>query len=274
MPDQRRTPWWWAVVAAGVMVSIYTTAGDRVPSRAEVAAQDLLAPVARLFAAAGRGVARAGETFLRADDLARENQSLRARLVALEVELSRLRAAERENSRLREAVGLASRTPGRLLAAEIIGWTVSPTARVATIDRGQRDGVRPGMAVVAPGGVAGYVSQVGRRTARVLLLTDPRVATGGRLEPGGDLVLVEGRAGGLLSVRTLEEGTHLAPGDRIVTAGLGEIFPKGLPIGSVVEVVPDRYGLSEGGLVKPLVEFDRLEFLFVLAGEEGDRGEP
>src|SRR5206468_2818004 len=115
-------------------------------------------------------------------------------------------------------------------------WTV-------TIDRGSSDDLHTGMAVFNGDGLVGRVKQVDLATSVVLLVVDPTVKVGVRLEGTGELGYVTGNGTGPLRLFLLDPNAVLTPGQRFVTAGeTGSPFPPGVPVGTVSRVL----GLSGG----------------------------
>lgn len=195
-----------------------------------------------------------------------ENRRLKTEMESLRAEVSRLEELGRENAWLRDALAFRKESQDRLIPAEVIARPPGNWLSAITIDKGSRDGVRPGTAVVTPTGVVGQVRAVTKRTASVLLITDTRSAVGGVLQRTGDLVLVEGMGSWdfQASVKPLNRNADVRPGDRILTSGLSQIYPKNLSIGQVVQVAPGKYGLSKVGILMPGVDLGRLTVVFVV----------
>jgi rod shape-determining protein MreC len=192
-----------------------------------------------------------------------ENLLLRERIDALQSDLVRLTELELANQRLHELLQFRSRLDGEVLGARVIARDPTPWVRTFTIDRGERDGVRRGMAVLSPQGVVGQVSQASRTASRVLLLTDHN--------SGIDAFVQRTRARGIVQ-GAHEEGCHMkylrrdedvVPGDRVLTSGLDGIFPKGVLIGEVVEVARRNRDLLQVAIVRPSAELDRIEEVLV-----------
>lgn len=192
-----------------------------------------------------------------------ENVLLRERIDALQSDLVRLTELELANQRLHELLHFRSRLDGEVLGARVIARDPTPWVRTFTIDRGERDGVRRGMAVLSPQGVVGQVSQASRTASRVLLLTDHN--------SGIDAFVQRTRARGIVQ-GAHEEGCHMkylrrdedvVPGDRVLTSGLDGIFPKGVLIGEVVEVARRNRDLLQVAVVRPSAELDRIEEVLV-----------
>ena len=222
----------------------------------------------RLSAAFSGGASAAAER----DELAAEVERLRA----AQLETDRLRA---ENEGLRRALGLVAKDP-RLVCAEILsrggatGWR--DEIRVA---RGSRDGVAPGQPVLAAAGLVGRVISVTERTADILLLSDansrlscvvetPAGALRGVMQGGGiargDRTLEMLHASAPFTVEYLDKDAAVAPGARVLTSGLGGVYPAGLPVGVVSEAGPDDSRLYQRAVVAPYVDFGALRRVFVL----------
>jgi len=199
----------------------------------------------------------------------------------------RLEALERENQALRELLGLKKRIGEASVACRVIardgasGWW-----RTVRIDRGSRAGLREGQPVLAAGGVAGLVQEVGLYTAEVLLLSDPAFHVSVRCPRTEALGIVRGggaeaRAGlleALWPVRPPEflyadRHLELREGDELVTSGLGGLFPPGLPVGRVRRIGLAPGGLYQEGLVEPWAPLDRLDFVLVLLTAPEEREE-
>lgn len=256
------------VVLIAVM---YLTMARRTLTFPEVVIREAAAPVQSLLERLGSRLSGLLGGVRDASEVRRENELLRTRVNKLLAEVRQFREYQRENERLRLLLSL-KRPQTELVAAEVIARSPSSWNRYLIINRGSADGVKPLMAVRVPEGVVGYVGDVTPHTARVFLLLDKRVAIGGRLMRNSHLVILEGEFGnsGLVSLRPLEHGISVEVGDQVVTSGLGEIFPKGLPIGEIVEVSPGRFEKPAFALLKPYADLSRLEFVFVVkeAGEQ------
>ncbi len=200
-------------------------------------------------------------------DARRVNEELQAEVYRLQQEVAQLLEARRENEGLREMLGLVQKVSHEVTVAEIVARSPSNWLGSVTINRGRRDGVEPGMAVIAPGGVVGRVRNVTASTAEVLLITDSRSAVGGRVRDTNLPVLVEGTSRPVdqrVIVRPLDGDGKIEVGDVIVTSGLSRIYPKGLPIGEIVAVQQTEGSLAHQGILQPYVDFDRLEWVAVI----------
>jgi rod shape-determining protein MreC len=204
----------------------------------------------------------------------RDNERLRERIAALESEQVRLGELEGSNRRLEDLLAFRDRLDGAVHAARVIGRDPLPWFRTLTIDRGESDGVRRGLAVISPNGVIGQVADVSRTAARVLLLTDHN--------SGIDAIVQRSRARGIVqgareqgcTMNYLKRDDDVRVGDRIVTSGLDGIFPKGILVGEVVEVGPKHRGLLQAATVRPSAPLDRIEEVLIADATVGLRDAP
>jgi len=185
------------------------------------------------------GTGAAGRIAQRWESLAEMRGALeRAR--RLDGELQRLRAEKlrweqerRENERLRQVLGLRQVLAGPTIAARVAA--ASPLAeRTVLIDRGLRDGVRAGLAVVAPAGVIGKVIQATASLSKVLLVTDPASGVAVVQVDGAYQGVMVGRGSGMCELLYLPSHAKVVPGDLLLTSGLDQLYPAGIPAGRVV----------------------------------------
>lgn len=136
------------------------------------------------------------------------------------------------------------------------------------IDRGRADGVKENMAVATYYGLVGRVVSVDFHTAKVLLILDQRSAVGGMIQRSRDIGVVKGSESNYCYMEYLSHDADIKINDIIITSGLGSIFPKGIKIGRVVGVEKEKHALFQDVLIKPEVDFTKLEEVFVVKKPE------
>jgi rod shape-determining protein MreC len=194
-----------------------------------------------------------------------ENQLLRARLTRVQVEIDAAASEALENARLRRLLHLTERHPFELVAARVVGRSLDRLGGSLTLDKGQEDGILPNRAILTPDGLVGRVERTTARSARVLTLLHRDCALAARVERSRvDGVLRwdfgDQPALNLLYISSQED---IKVGDRVVTSGLGGIFPAGLRVGTVARVGLDENGLMKEIVVRPTVDFRSLEEVLV-----------
>jgi rod shape-determining protein MreC len=271
-----------AIVAQVLLVSaqVQTRSGVRV---IEAVSFGAFARVQGVTSSAVRGVRDVWSNYAELRGAREENQGLKQRLAAMEIQLQEQRALASRTTKLQELLELQQSAELPTVAAEVIGGNPNAMAgiREITIGRGTADGVQAGMAVMAPHGIVGRViGQPAARAARVQLLIDRYAAAGAlteRTRAGGMVVGAERQPP--LAMELVSNLQDVKPGDLIVTSGIDGIYPKGFAIGWV-ETVERTKGLYLSIAVKPAVDFSSLEEVLVvlvpprpaLADEESPRG--
>jgi len=257
------------VLAAGALLAAQETRPGEGLWLAEGIAT-VTAPVQMVFERAHRGAASLWAGYLDWKHLRAEVARLRAETVALRLRQLRQEALEAENQRLRTLATLRERLPERTLGAEVVARDWNGFTRGLTIDRGRIDVAERLAAVIVTSGVVGRVAVLRRQSAVVQVLTDPASSIGGVVLRTRGQGLVEGVAGGRLRIKMAVSEEALQPGDLVVTSGIGELFPKGLPLGRVLRV-HSATGLFRTAELEPAVDLTSVEEVLVLPrGAGGD----
>ncbi len=225
---------------------------------------DALAPFQVVSSWIGHGVGRVWTGYIDLVDARHDNQRLQEQVSAMQRELVRLGELARENARLGDLLSLRARMGGAVYGARVIARDPGPLSMTLTLDRGERDHVRRGMAVLAPQGVVGQITEASHTAARVVLLTDHNSGIDAIVQRSRARGIVQGGTDGSCYMNYLSRDADIAVGDRVLTSGLDGIFPKGVVIGEVVEVSRSHRGLLQAAVVQPGVALDRLEEVLVV----------
>jgi rod shape-determining protein MreC len=204
--------------------------------------------------------------------LARENSNLVARISELTRENHDLQNEAAENRQLRALLGFQARSPMALLPVEVIAYKPSPLRDTITISKGTRDGVTQKSVVVDPSGsLVGQVIDSTTDTADVLLLTDDLASVGaltvpiGRLKPTPATIgICSGEQSTSLLLKDMPSVAVVQVGDKVVTSGLGGIYPKGILVGRIQQVMFDHSTFQKLASVAPAADFDHFEEGFVI----------
>ena len=200
----------------------------------------------------------------RLPSLARENAGLTAQLLQRQVEEAQLREALRhaeQTGRLLEAAPPHRRGT----VARVIGRSTIPTQQTVLLDRGERQGLGRESVILDAFGLVGRVTELHATTALVTLLTDPESRVAGLVERSRETGLLVGRGRGRCELLYLDADADVQAGDQIVTAGLGGPFPKGVPLGTVIQVTRDEQVGAAWASVVPAAQLGRLEEVLCLS---------
>jgi len=223
----------------------------------------IFAEVQRGVSSGVNGVRRVWNGYIGLRHLKVENDDLKRQLADAQIALQEQRALADRARGLERLLEMRDRSDLRLAAAEIIGASATPDFRTLTIDKGTHDGLRPDMAIIAPGGVVGRIVVPSARAAKVQLLIDRNAAAGALIERSRAQGVVVGTGEDRLRMDYVPESSDIVLGDVVVTSGIDGIYPKGFVIGRV-DVV-DKNGPSYRRiLVRPAVNFASLEQVLVV----------
>lgn len=235
------------------------------------AAATALAPVQKGLITIGNFVEDVVLSVINYQNLEHENAALRARISDYESQVRKADFLVKENDSLRELLKMEQRyTAYEMLPAEIIASEIGPYGVTYTLDCGTDDGVSTGDAVLVWEGMAGAVTAVGPNWCEMITVCDAGFRAGILIsrnhEAGvaqGDPILYQK---GMLSLIYLPQGSDTYEGDRVVTSGLGGIYPPGLFIGRVQEIWQEDNGLSFSAKVTPAADLANLRQVFVVTG--------
>lgn len=233
--------------------------------------QDAMAPFQNAFTSLSEAFDGYAAYFSNMRALYEENQALKDRVENLENQLHDAELAVGENASLREYLGVRDRYESfSAVNAQVLGRSDGTYLQYLTLDKGTSSGIRENMAVITKNGVVGYVCEVSTNSCRVKTLLQYDTGVGVYVQRTGDVGITDcpysmGQQK-LLRVIYLPEDATIQIGDRVVTGDLGDIYPSGLTVGHVIELMPDTYSRSLTATIKPAVDFDSLEQVFVITG--------
>ncbi len=234
-----------------------------------------MAPLTTLFAEVRTA---AGEVVSTARDLRtlrQRNNELEALVERLTVENLQLSEVVTENEKLRSFFSFAQTNPtydfrGGQVVARVIGDSASAYSDIIQIDLGEQHGIQRGMPVVTDRGFVGRIVHVYPQSSEVLLLTDPNssinVMTQASRAPGS----LTGRPGQLPLMNFIPPDIDISVGEIVMTSGLGGAFPKGLVVGQVVDVLKNDDRMFQQAVIRPTVDFSRLELVLVITNFQPD----
>jgi rod shape-determining protein MreC len=182
-------------------------------------------------------VAGTAEHLQTRETLVEENAILRENELKLQADLQKLEALEMENQRLRELLASSAQLEEKVLIAEILSASQDPYREQIVLNKGARDGVYKGQALVDAQGVLGQVMSVSAATSVALLLTDPNHGIPVEINRTGLQTIALGRGDAQnLSLPYLPGTADVKVGDLLVSSPLGGRFPAGYPVGTITEL--------------------------------------
>lgn len=211
-----------------------------------------------------------------------ENQVLKEKLAEYKTLIYEVQQLKKDNEELREIIDKThSIRDYHPIQATVISRSPERWLEQVTINKGEQDGVKKNMAVITPDGMLGKIQSVAQSSATVQLLSGfdqfNRISATIIREEGKDVFgLIEqfDHESQSLLFRIIEESEQeVEEGELVVSSGMGGLFPAGLPIGTVKEVVPDQYGLTSTALVEPAANIYDVHHVIVVDADLYDEEE-
>jgi rod shape-determining protein MreC len=196
-----------------------------------------------------------------------ENRDLKFEIERLRLEQVRLSDDAQQARRLQSLLGFKEQYIAKTVAAQVIGSSGSEQSRSIYIDKGTGDGIEKDMPVITADGVVGKVLRTFHSTSQVLLINDQSSGVGGILDRSRLQGVVKGTSTGDLLLENVMTDESVGPGERVVTSGGDQIFPKGLTVGTVIKVSPGA-DLFLNIRLKPAASMNRLEEVLVITKKE------
>ncbi len=198
-------------------------------------------------------------------DLIEENRHLVNQVLLQEAKLQKMDALASENSRLRALMNSSERLDDKILVAELIGISPDPKVHKVILNKGLKDGVYVGQAVLDAFGLMGQVVGVTYSTAEVLFITDDSHAIPVQISRNNVRTVIEG-VGDLYHVRLryVPSTMDIVEGDLLLSSGLGGRFPAGYPVAEVLSVTHDPGKSFASVYAKPTAQLNRSRYVLLV----------
>jgi rod shape-determining protein MreC len=226
-------------------------------------AVDVITPFERVLIWAQDSTGNLWHNYVYLRGVRAENRQLKDQIEQLRLEQVRLNEDAVQAHRLQALLAFKEQYISKTVAAQVIGSSGSDSSRMVYIDRGENGGLKRDMAVITADGIVGKVLQVFPSVSQVLLINDQTSGVGTILEKSRLQGFLKGTATGEVVLEGVMSDEQVAPGERVLTSGGDQIFPKGLPVGTVTNVGPGK-DLFLNIQIKPAVNLGKLEEVLVV----------
>lgn len=193
-----------------------------------------------------------------------KNAELTAKVADLENKLFQLQEIEKENSRLKQLLQFGEEIQREKVLAQVISWDSSNEFKVLRINKGTADGIELKSPVITAQGLVGYVYRVTFNYADILTLLDQNNRVDALVTNSRSHGIVEGASQQKCFMKYVARSETVNIGDEVITAGLGNVYPKGIKLGKITKVEKESYGITQYIEVEPSVDFRKLEEVVVL----------
>lgn len=228
-------------------------------------AVSLISPFERAFLFTGHGVSHTWFNYLDLRHVRAQNGQLQSELDRVRLEEASLAEDARQNGRLQKLFAFQQHYVSATLAAHVIGTSGTDLSRVLYLDKGSADGLRPDMPVITPDGVVGKLRDVFPHTSQLLQINDPTSGLGVILTESRLRGILRGTTSGQTEIIDILPDERIRPGEPLVTSGGDQIYPRGIPVGTVDRVLNDpARNPYVAILIRPAVNLSRLDEVLVI----------
>jgi rod shape-determining protein MreC len=191
--------------------------------------------------------------------LEEENKILHDRVDLLTRMAEETQVINDDNARLRNLLDFRKIIPYTSIPAQVVGRDPSNWSNSLIIDKGSSSGIKTNMAVMSTRGLVGRIVEAGKLSSKALLITDPNLKVGVLIRRNRQGGILTGRPGGRCKIIYISLDSDVRPGDKVMTAGFGSVFPKGILIGEIEKVGREEGRLYKYAILKPSQDLSRLE---------------
>lgn len=228
-------------------------------------------PLERATHAIGHGARSGWSDYIDLRHLRQQNEDLQQQIARMRLAEDAIAEDALQGRRLQALLGFRQSYIGSTVVAQVIGSSGSEQTHVLTIDKGSRDGLRPDMAVITQDGIVGKLRDVFPTTAQVLEIDDQSSGAGVVLATTRIRAILTGTIDGRVQIDNLTPDSRIKPGEQVLTSGGDQVFPRGLPVGTVESIAPDPTHQPYSAIrVKPAVDLDRVEEVLVVTGMQSE----
>lgn len=262
------TIWLWVFIIGSVLF-LLSSNSDLGPTwnPAEQFVIEITAPFQKLIKQTTKSTEELWLNYFRLVDVHHENTQLKNEIHELKMANSRYRELLATQERLEDLLQFKQTINRPVLAAQVIGLDPTGWFKSVIIDKGKWAGLRLDMPVVNAFGVVGRVVSVSSNYAKVLLIIDQNSAVDCLVQRSRDRGMLKGLMSEICRLDYVAKSNNITVGDIVVTSGLGGVFPKGLPVGRILDVKEISGELFKDIKIRTAVDFSKLEEVLVILEE-------
>ena len=200
-----------------------------------------------------------------------ENEALKHEVARMRLDEAAIAEDALEGRRLQALLAFRQRYVGGTVAAQVIGTSATDQSHILTIDKGSKDGLRPDMPVITPDGIVGKLREVTSTTAQVVEINDQTSGAGVILETTRIRGILHGTVTGRVQIGNLTADSRIKPGEKVLTSGGDQVYPRGVPVGVIESVAPDPDHQPYMAItIKPAADLNRIEEVLVITSIQPD----
>ena len=233
----------------------------------ESVASSIINPVQRVFVDLRNKLQGNSAYFSNMETIMQENEDLKLRNSELETELRELEMIKAENTKLQEYMNLTDKYSSySTIPAYVINRDVSNYSSTLVLNVGTNDGIKEKMTVIADKGLVGYVISVSENTCKVQVIIDSASTVSCTISTTDESIICKGTLENdqVLRASYIPTGAELIQGDNVYTSGVGGIYPKGIIIGTIREIITTSNITDRYAIVEPAVDFSKIDTVLII----------
>lgn len=256
-----------------IVISLYGIATQKFTMKKttifEQALIELLAPIQKGTMSVKDSIAQTFSRYIFIVNTREENEKLKSELEEMQNKIFTLNEVQKENERLKQLLEFGKDIERKKVLAQVVSWDSSNEFKVLRINKGENHGLKLLSPVITQTGLVGYVYRVSPNYADILTILDQNNRVDAIVTRTRTHGILEGHSDFICQFKYVSRTEKLEIGDTIITAGLGEIYPKGIKVGAISQIDKENFGITQKIEVTPSVDFDKLEEVVVLLDHEG-----
>ncbi len=225
---------------------------------------EVVSPVQASLANSKKSVSSLWENYLLIVNTSKENAVLKEQISRLESDIFTMEEVRKENFRLKKLLNYSEEIPQQKVLAQVVGWDSANEFKVIRLNKGTNDGIKVMSPVITDNGLVGYVYRATAHYSDVLTILDQNNRIDVVVERTRTHGIVEGVFNFKCSLKYVMRNELVEVGDKLITAGVGGIYPKGIKVGMITDISKENFGMTLSIEVIPSVDFDKLEEVLVL----------
>jgi rod shape-determining protein MreC len=229
---------------------------------------EVISPVQEGLASSKKSLTFLWENYLLIVNTSKENNVLKKQISRLESDLTTMEEVRKENLRLKRLLSYSDEMSHQRVMAQVVGWDSANEFKVIRLNKGKNHGIKVMAPVITDHGLVGYVYRVTDNYSDVLTILDQNNRVDVMIERTRTHGIVEGVFNFKCALKYIMRNEPVEVGDKLITAGVGGIYPKGIKVGMITDITKENFGMTLSIEVIPSVDFDKLEEVLVLIPTE------
>lgn len=231
---------------------------------------EVISPVQEGLASSKKNISSLWDNYILIVNTGEENAILKKQISRLKSDIFSMEEVRKENLRLKQLLNYSDDIAPERILAQVVGWDSANEFKVIRLNKGTNHGIRVMSPVITDQGLVGYIYRATPNYADVLTILDQNNRIDVVVERTRTHGIVEGVFNFKCALKYVMRNEPVEVGDKLITAGVGGIYPKGVKVGMITDISKENFGMTLSIEVVPSVDFDKLEEVLVLIPASSD----